>query len=697
MPRYIKIILWGCFGLLAILVLLVVIVATFNWNHAKPWINRQATELANRPVAIEGDLSVNWLRAEEQNGWRSWVPWPEIRAQQLIVGNPPDSALDGNMAEVSDLIAVIKPLPLLSRNIELPRLKIEAANVVLNRNAEGVNNWTFTHENASDAAEPTWQFNLEQLQLSRARVHVIDVASKLDMQAELDTLQETSPQGYGIGFKASGTYNDAAIEGQGQTGDILSLRAGSEPFPLQGKLSVGETTIGIEGSVTKPQQLAALDVQLELAGNSMADLYPLTGVALPNTPPYHTQGRLIGMLEGDDDTWRYENFKGVVGESDLGGTLEYQRREPRPRLVGEVESRQLLFKDLGPLIGADTSDVKGKKEDAPPPPPSGQVLPVAQISTKAWGAMDADVKFKGRKIIRGENLPLDNIEAHVKLEDRVLSFTPLNFGVAGGTLSNTLHLDGRSDPLQASMDTAARHLKLKQLFPGAESMNASFGEVQGDATLKGRGNSVAELLGHANGEIKALVSRGTVSHFLLEAAGLNVANMIMAKIFGDEQVVLNCVAADLAVRDGVAQIRVFKLETDETTVDITGDINLRDETLDLDIRPANESVRIFTLRSPLYAKGTFKDPDVGVQVGPVAVRAGAALALGVAVSPFAALLPLLNTGTDEANDCKPLVDNPQAASQTNDNTPADTAGGNNSDHHPSELEDTPDGWPQPIP
>ncbi|MGE4339146.1 MAG: AsmA-like C-terminal region-containing protein, partial [Pigmentiphaga sp.] len=172
---------------------------------------------------------------------------------------------------------------------------------------------------------------------------------------------------------------------------------------------------------------------------------------------------------------------------------------------------------------------------------------------------------------------------------------------------------------------------------------------------------------------------------------------IMAKIFGDEQVVLNCVAADLVVRDGLMQIRVFKLETDETTVNITGDINLRDETLDLDVQPANESIRIFTLRSPLYAKGTFKDPDIGVQAGPVAVRAGAALALGVAVSPFAALLPLLNTGTDEANDCQPLVGEPQAEGK-----PAKSNAENNTDdeaeqRHPAEFEDTPDGWPQPGP
>ena len=61
MPRYIKFILWGCFSFFLLLVFSVLFVSVFNWNHAKPWINRQATELANRPVAIEGDLSVRWF------------------------------------------------------------------------------------------------------------------------------------------------------------------------------------------------------------------------------------------------------------------------------------------------------------------------------------------------------------------------------------------------------------------------------------------------------------------------------------------------------------------------------------------------------------------------------------------------------------------------------------------------------------
>ena len=595
------------------------------------------------------------LRPTEQKGWRGWVPLPEITAQRITVANPPDSQLDGNMAEINNLQAVINPLALLHRTVELPRLQIEQANVLLSRDAQEVNNWTFTENDRSDQTSSAWQFNLQQLQLSQAKIHVIDIPSKLDLNAELDTLQEENEAGYRLGFTTNGTYNDATIKGEGQTGDVLSLTADSAPFPLQGKVSVGETLIGIEGSLTRPQQLAALDVQLSLAGNSMADLHALLGVALPNTPPYNTKGRLIATLDGDHDRWRYENFKGVVGESDLNGTLEYQIRDPRPLLTGTVESQQLRFRDLGPLIGADTSDVKGSKDKNAVAPPAGQVLPVDPISAETWGTMDADVNFKGRKILRNENLPLNDIEAYITLQDRVLSFTPLNFGVAGGTLHNTITLNGQGEKLQAEMDTAARHLKLKELFPGAESMDASFGELHGDATLSGQGNSIAELLGHANGEINALVSRGTVSHFLMEAAGLNVANMIFLKLFGDEQVILNCVAANANIRNGLLQIGLFTLETEDTTVDVTGDINLRSETLNLDIRPANKTLRIFTLRSPLYATGTFQNPDIGVQTGPLAARTGAAVALGVVATPLAALLPLLNTGTNDATDCEPVA------------------------------------------
>lgn len=42
----------------------------------------------------------------------------------------------------------------------------------------------------------------------------------------------------------------------------------------------------------------------------------------------------------------------------------------------------------------------------------------------------------------------------------------------------------------------------------------------------------------------------------------------------------------------------------------------------LDICADSKGFRIFSLRSPLYVRGTFGKPDVGVHVGPLAARRG---------------------------------------------------------------------------
>jgi uncharacterized protein involved in outer membrane biogenesis len=534
------------------------------------------------------------------------------------------------------------------------RLDIQDAAVSLERRRDDTNNWTFG--SGEDKAPSRWTFDLENLSLKNVAVEAVDMTRNLRIKGGLDSVQADQSGPYGLAWKATGSYRDADVEGEGRLGSILSLREGATPFPLQGSGRIGATRIEIEGTFSQKTAGAAMDVQLKLAGDSMHDLFPITGIVLPNTPPYHTEGRLIKTRVDGDDAWRYEDFKGVVGESDLEGTLQYRLREPRSILTGEVESKLLRFRDLGPLIGANTSEAKGRAaEKAARAQPPDKALPVKRIPTKQWGAMDADVKFAGHKILRDKDLPLDNIAAHLKLNDRVLSFTPLNFGIAGGTLSNTMTLDGRNEQIDAKLKTVAKGLELKKLFPGAETMDASFGQVHGDISLTGKGVSVATLLGHSSGTIEIIVSRGTISKLLLETAGLNIANIVFAKLFGDKQIILNCLGGDFKVTNGMMDTRIFRLETEDAIVDIAGQINFANERLDLDIKPENKTLRIFTLRSPLYVKGTFKNPDVGVQKGPLAARTGAAVALGVIATPFAALLPLLNLGTDDSGNCAALL------------------------------------------
>src|SRR6185312_15750663 len=99
---------------------------------------------------------------------------------------------------------------------------------------------------------------------------------------------------------------------------------------------------------------------------------------------------------------------------------------------------------------------------------------------------------------------------------------PLSFVLAGGTVRSNISLDGSRAPMRGVLKLDARHLKLKQLFPTSEPMRTSFGEINGDADLTAQGNSVAALLGSANGELKLLIRDGAVGEALVQTAGLNV-------------------------------------------------------------------------------------------------------------------------------------------------------------------------------
>jgi uncharacterized protein involved in outer membrane biogenesis len=464
---------------------------------------------------------------------------------------------------------------------------------------------------------------------------------------------------YSLAWQAKGSYRKTSISGEGKLGSVLALRDANRPFPLQADVKVGDTRLALVGTLTDPMHVSALDLRLWLQGESLSHLYSIMGVKLPQTPPYATDGRLIGHLNTGANVFTYKDFTGRVGGSDLEGTLTYESHEPRPSLKGHVQSNLLQFSDLAPIVGADSNAQKAKRGEGVKQP-TDRALPVEPFHTDRWKVMDADVTFSGRRIIKDPALPITNLDTHVILKDGVLTFKPLNFGVAGGTLSSDFYLDGAKAPLQARMKLEARHLKLKQLFPTQKTMQSALGEVNGDAQLSAVGNSPAALAGTLNGEAKVLITQGKVSLLIMEAAGLNVANVVYEKLFGTRDIDINCMAADFAATDGVLDTRTFALDTTDALIGMDGKINLRDETMDLTIHPHTKGFRVFTLRSPLYVKGTFKHPDVGVSKTAIAIRAGAAIGLGL-LNPFAALIPLIAPSHEKVTPCSTLIAQMRAA------------------------------------
>ena len=165
---------------------------------------------------------------------------------------------------------------------------------------------------------------------------------------------------------------------------------------------------------------------------------------------------------------------------------------------------------------------------------------------------------------------------------------------------------------------------------------------------------MAELLATSNGDLRLLINNGVISRSLMEILGLNVGNYLVAQLFGDDVVGINCAAADVGIRSGVAAPRLFVFDTENAVINITGNTNLATERLDLSIDPESKGMRVLTLRSPLYVKGTFKHPDAGVKAGPLIARGGGGV--GAVLTPAAALLALVSPSEGgEENQCGQIL------------------------------------------
>lgn len=686
---------WASYGIAGVLlaaILLVCALPLVDWNFARPWINRQLSQTLGRGFEIRGDLGLSWRRQTNFTGSGGWgVPVLHLVAHDLRLQNP-DWARQPQFASLAVLEFDLVPWPLLAHRIEIPTLRLEQPVLDLERDAANRANWDFSlaHSDRPSA----WVLQLGQIEFPAGRIGYSDERQHTRLQIDIDTLGQAIPftdalaevhadavrnasgavapglptaavvgaasqpmppvQPYALALTVRGTYQGTPLEAHAKAGSVLSINDTRRPFPLQVELRSGTTHIALTGTLVDPAHLAALDVRLDLSGASMANLYGLTGVNLPATPPYATDGRLVGSLKPGALALHYENFNGRVGGSDLHGSLLYQQAQPRPRLSGALQSNLLQFADLAPLIGADSNASKASRGDSFRQP-AGRALPAEPFSTDRWRALDVDVTLVGKKIVRSADLPIDNLSTHLIIDAGVLSLVPLRFGVAGGTLDSTIRLDGSVTPLRAQLKLAVRQLKLKQLFPSLTTPQSSFGEMNGDTALSATGNSIAALAADANGELKLVVTDGTVSGTLLEEAGLNVGNVVLDKLFGNQDVKINCAASDFVATDGMLDTRFFALDTEDALITTSGTINLKSEQMDLTVRPQTKGVRILSLRSPLYVKGTFKQPDVGVDKLALALRGAAALGLGL-LAPPAAILPLLSPSHKQNLPCAKIVE-----------------------------------------
>lgn len=611
---------------------LLVLTLVWDWNWFKGAVERQVEARTGRQLDIAGDLDVDL-------GWT-----PVISADRIRFANAPWSD-DPVMAAADRLQFSIQLGSLLRGEPRIPMLRLSAPRLSLERGPKGQANWEFGDgEGESPSFRRIW--------IDDGQLRFLDPANRTSIKVDVASDAPTRPgEPAPVVVDGGGTWKGSQFSLEGRAESPLELRDRDSPYRIDAHARAGATRAHVRGTLLDPFRLRDFDLELELSGENLEDLYPLTGLALPPTPPY----KLDGRFSRDGTRWHYDDFKGVVGDSDLRGDTSIDTGGERPFLRADLTSGVLDFDDLAGFIGAAPGSGKGETSNpemeaqAAADDASGRVLPDTSYDLEKLRAMDADVRWKAGRI-NSPALPLDDMDAHLLLDDGLLRLDPLNFGVANGNIRSTIRMDARESPIRTRASITARKLDLSRMLPEVELSKGAIGKVSGDLTLAGHGNSVAQMLGSSDGEVALAIGRGSISNMLMEMAGIDLAEIIKFKLGGDRQIPIRCAFGEFTVDDGVMTAQSLAFDTSDTILIGEGTINLREESLDLKIRPRPKDRSLLAFRAPLLVNGTFKSPDMRPDYARIGLRAAISLTLAT-IAPPAALLGTLELGPGEDADC----------------------------------------------
>lgn len=657
-PAVRKTLRWTGVGLASLVAILLLVVAFIDWNSLKPSIERFASAKSGRAVRIGGNLEVH--------AW-SWTP--KFAVEKLSIGNPPWEAARP-MVSIDRLQVQLKLLPLLKGDVILPRVELIRPDVYLHRDPSGRANWTFesTRPSNAKAAPPPKLPVVRDFLIQSGNLTVLDEILHLELRGTIQAREkatENDPKAMRVQGKGKLNKQPFALRVAG--GPLVNLDP-DEPYPFDLGIEAGDIRINSDGKFRKPFDFGHVRLNVSAGGGDLADLYYLTQLALPNTPPFE----LSASIERNVAQIKVTQLAGMVGQSDLGGELTIDTSRKRPSISGDLVSTRLRLSDLaaplggkpttgGTLQGKDSPPKPSKKgAEKPPPPEKLRLFPDARLQVNRVRAMDADVRFQAQSITAG-SLPLRKVGLHVKLDDGVLGLEPFAFELPQGVLSGTARIDARGATPQTKLNVRVKNIQLDQLKGKAPDAQPPLGGiVQARAVLEGKGDSIHDLMADSDGRVYAILPHGEVRAAFAELTGINVARGIGLLLQKDEErAEIRCGVAQFGVMDGVMHAENIVFDTENVRISGRGEIRLGPEELDLSIKGEPKKLRLARLRTPIEVGGHLRDPSVGINAGKTVKQGVIAAALG-AITPLAAVIAFVDPGLAKDENCAALLADAQA-------------------------------------
>ena len=590
------------------------LVGMFDPDIAKPRIVAAVEAATGRKLAINGPIRlVVGLH-------------PSIELTDATLSNPAGFSRP-SMAILKQLNLQLALLPLLQRQIEIDRLDIRGADILLELNTAGDGNWQFKPAAGPSPASPPNPLATPAATTNPPTIH-IDKIETADGQIAYRNPRMAAPEAVVIKSLtlASGTADEqvhmsmaASADAvpftlEGQIGPYGALFGGAgQPVKLDIQLAAAGAKISLAGNVADPVRLSGTDIRVNA---DIPDLAALPGLAQAGVPPLKgitAQTRLTdlagnpGLLTG----FVLHDLTLASPQLQLDGEIAVTRASP-PLLQGSLHMARL---DTSVLRSAHVvAPIPAAAGASPPPAPSApsrpapkRLIPDQELPLGFLHAVDADLTITIGELVQ-DRLTLRDVAGKVALHKAALHLAPLTATIPGGPVKLTLSVDAAQPAAPVALTLSAPSLALGPLLAAFAQPAYAQGNLRMDADLHGTGRSPHQLAATLDGSIGLSMENAQIDSRIL---GNTLKGLDLLKNGQSGFTALRCLAARMDAHHGAGTLRALLLDTLPARLSGSGGLNLGDETLDVRLQT---TIRVGPtgISAPLDIRGTFLSPQVKV-------------------------------------------------------------------------------------
>jgi len=611
--------------LVAVVVAGVVVLKSTDINLYRETIAEQVKKATGRDLTLGGDLELAVSLS------------PSIVARNVAFANAPWGTRK-DMATIERFEAEVDLLPLLSGTVQVSRVILVKPDILIETDKTGKGNWVFDTAKQSSSATET-----EKTEKSGAIpvVRLVDVENATftyrdgvtgkstvvaidHLRAGADSL--SSP----LTVSLRGKLNGQDYNLNGQVGAPSRIISGA-PLPIDLTAEAGGATVSIKGEITDPAAGKGIALALAVQGKSIADVAAFAGAVAPPMGPYSLSASLSDPAGG----YALKDLKAKIGGSDISGDVMVSLGGAVPAINAQLASQLIDLKDFTPASDQKTQQEAPQSEGKA----GGKIFPKDPLPLDGLKAVNATVAYKADKILV-QPFPLTNVAVNLTLQGGKLAVDPLSAKVAEGLLNSVVTLDGARSVPALTVTLDAKGIGLGNALKTTGSSELLDGTpLDADINLRGKGQSVADIMASLNGQVKIVMGEGKINNKAFDMIGGDLVSKVFTSLnpFAkkDPFTVLKCGVVYSKVLDGQAKIdKGIAFETSAMNVIGSGGADLKEEMLDLGIKTEPREglgVSVGGLASVVRLSGPFSNPGVKVDplgAGKAALSVGAAIATG---------------------------------------------------------------------